>query len=201
MRARPPADLIGINAGPRFEPAPDLLAWLTETFIADDGPLNNPDHAHLAFAQIGILWTNVANSRLGRRVVGQAEFKPPGGTMGKWARARAQAQIIGWFGAMPDFLITFDAEYAASCTDTEFCALCEHELSHCGQARDEFGVPKFTQEGLPIFEMRPHDVEEFIGVVARYGMTPAVEALVAAGNNAPEISADRLNVACGTCRS
>lgn len=204
-RPRPPAELLsaeGILSGPSFSPAPDLLAWLTETFIADDGPLNNPEHAHLAFAQIGVLWTSVANSRNGRRVVGQAEFKPPGGTMGKWARARAQAQIHSWFGAIPDFLITLDAEYAASCSDVAFCALVEHELSHCGQARDEFGVPRFTKDGLPVFQPRGHDIEEFIGVVARYGpISFELQALVEAAKGAPEISEDHLMIACGSCRS
>jgi hypothetical protein len=205
MRPRPPAHLTGVEgalAGLKFEPAPELLAWLTATFIADDGPLNNPEHSHLAMATIGVLWTNAANSRLGRRVVGQAEFKPPGGTMGKWARARAQAQIIGWFGGLPDFLITFDAEYAAACSDPAFCALCEHELSHCGQARDEFGMPKFVHEtGMPVFAMRGHDVEEFIGVVARYGaLMPEVAKLIEVAKNAPEIGEERIAIACGSCR-
>lgn len=187
---------------PRFEPAPDLLEWLIGTFIAEDGPLFNPEHAHLAFASIGVLWTSAPNSRLGRRIVGQAEFKPPAGTMGKWARARAQAQLSGWFGGFPDFLLTFEADYASTCSDTAFCAICEHELFHCGQARDEFGVPKFTQEGLPIFRMRGHDVEEFIGVIARYGATdPAMAALVQAANAQAAISTELAATACGTCRS
>jgi hypothetical protein len=185
---------------PRFEPAPELLDWLTSTFIVEGAPLQNPDHAHLAMAQLGVLWTNVENSRSGRRVVGQAEFKPPGGTMGKWARARMQAQLYAWFGAMPDFLLTFDAEYCAACSDEEFCALAEHELYHCGQARDEFGVPRFTKDGFVVFVSRGHDVEEFIGVVRRYGPAAAhLEPLMEAAALAPEIPADRLAIACGTC--
>lgn len=202
-RPRPPHYLCGIDAvfsTPVFEPAPDLLAWLTETFVADGAPLNNPDHAHLAMADIGVLWTNVANSRNGRRIVGQAEFKPPSATMGKWAKARAECQIVQWFGMKPDFMLTFDAEYAARCTDAEFCALVEHELYHCGQARDEFAAPRFIKStGLPVFEMRGHDVEEFTGVVRRYGAEAAhVAAFVAAALTA-DVTAERIAHVCGTC--
>lgn len=37
-------------------------------------------------------------------------------------------------------LLTFEAEYAASCSDAEFMALVEHELYHAGQERDVFGA-------------------------------------------------------------
>jgi hypothetical protein len=35
--------------------------------------VQNDDHFHLRFAQIGVLWTSIENGRDGRRVVGQAE--------------------------------------------------------------------------------------------------------------------------------
>jgi hypothetical protein len=73
-------------------------------------------------------------------------------------------QIIGWFGDVPDFIITIDAEYAMSCSDAEFCALIEHELYHAAQETDPFGAPKFRKStGLPVFTLRGHDIEEFIG--------------------------------------
>lgn len=206
-RPRPPAELIGVAGallGPTFTPAPELLEWATSTFIVEDAPLFNPEHSHLEVANIGILWTNVANTRHGRSVVGQAEFKPPGGTMGKWARARAQAQIYGWFGsASLDFLLTFHAQYAADCSDKAFCALVEHELLHCGQAKDEFGAPKFMQEtGMPVFCVRGHDIEQFTSVVARYGADAAgVRAMVDAAAAAPEIDETMLGIACGSCRN
>src|ERR1700704_5355662 len=80
--------------------------------------------------------------RHGRRVVGQAERGDPA-AMGKWARARAALQVWEWFRAIPDFILTFDASYASICSDAQWCALCEHELSHCGVERDAFGAPKF----------------------------------------------------------
>lgn len=199
-RPRPPANLLEETILPVFTPAPELLAWAIATFIDPDAPLHNPDHLHLLAARVGMLWTNVANARNGRSIVGQCEFKPPGGTMGKWARARAESQILGWFGEKPDFLITLDASYASACSDDEFCALLEHELYHAGQAKDEFGAPAFSRDGMPVFAMRGHDVEEFIGVVKRYGADAAhVRELVEAANRQPEIAAARIGGVCGTC--
>lgn len=204
QRPWPPASLVGVEgalAGPAFEPAPDLVEWALTCFVEDGAPAYNPAHGHLAMARIGCLWTNVPNSRHDRSIVGQAEFRPPGGTMGKWARGRAQAQLHGWFGGELDFLLTFDAAFAAECTDAQFCALVEHELYHCGQAKDEFGAPKFIAEtGMPVFCMRGHDVEEFVGVVERYGaLSPSVAALAAAAVQAPSITAASIAGMCGTC--
>jgi hypothetical protein len=204
MRPQPPSELIEpAFGGPWFAPAPDLAEWMVATFVAEDGALANPDHSHLIAARIGVLWAAVENTRHGRRIVGQCEFRPPGGSMGKWARARAQAQLHAWFDGELDFLLTFDARYAAAASDREFCALIEHELYHCGQAKDEFGEPKFAGEsGIPIFVMRGHDVEEFVGVVKRYGAaSPDVAALVAAAAEAPDVEPERIEALCGTCHA
>lgn len=202
-RPHPPHYLHGVDAlldTPKFEPAPDLLEWLTSTFIVDGSPLQNADHSHLSLARIGCLWTNTPAFARGRRIVGLCEFKPPSGTMGKWQRARAQAQLYGWFGDDLDFLLTFDADYAARCSDAEFCALTEHELYHCGQARDEYGAPRFSKSGLPAFECRGHDVEEFVGVVKRYGADAAhVAAFSQAAALTPDVPAERIAMVCGTC--
>ncbi len=182
----------------RFEPAIDLVDWARSSFIDETSDLINEDHAHLRFATIGALWTNVPNGRYGRRVVGQAEMGLP--PAGKWSRARVEMQLQQWFGDVPDFLLTFDAEYASTCSDAEFCALVEHELYHCGQDRDAFGAPKFRRDGSPAFGLRGHDVEEFVGVVRRYGADAAnVRALVDAANRPPEVSPARIGHVCGTC--
>jgi hypothetical protein len=201
MRPKPPERLLDpALIEPVFEPVPELLAWAIATFIDESAPLHNPDHLHLQGAFIGMLWTNAPNSRHGRSIIGQCEFKPPGGTMGKWARARAQAQILGWFGHPLDFLLTFDAIYAARCSDAEFCALVEHELYHAGQAKDEFGGPKFAESGMPVFCLRGHDIEEFTGVVRRYGAAAAhAEAFIAAAALTADVPAERLAAVCGTC--
>jgi len=197
MRPVPPADLL---SGPeRFEPAPDLRDWIFDTFIAEDGELANPDHEHLAHAEIGVLWTNVDNGRNMRTVIGQCELMPPM-AMGKWQRARAVQQIEDWFGAVPDFLLTFSAQAAATMDDASFCALVEHELYHAAQKRDQYGAPKFTEDGRPSFAIRGHDVEEFVGVVARYGAAAAgVSAMVEAANRKPSIALADIAGVSGTC--
>lgn len=203
QRPMPPEYLIGDDAdvSVTFAPAHELVRWLFSTFIEDGAPLQNEDHQHLVPAQIGALWTTVTNARAGRRIIGMAEYGPQIGGMGRWQRARAEHQITQWFGAVPDFLLTFDADYASSCSDAQFCALVEHELYHCGQERDAWGQPKFRrQTGLPAYAMRGHDVEEFVGVVRRYGASAAgVTELVEAAAGGPIIAAADISAVCGTC--
>ncbi|KKZ89050.1 putative metallopeptidase [Rhizobium phaseoli] len=183
----------------RFEPAPELLEWARTSFIDETADLMNEDHAHLRFASIGTLWTNVPNGRAGRRIIGQCEMGLP--PAGKWSRARIELQLQQWFGHVPHFLLTFDAHYASTCSDAEFCALVEHELYHAGQERDPFGAPKFRRDGSPAFGLRGHDVEEFVGVVRRYGADAAgVGAIVDAANRLPEIARVHIAHACGTCQ-
>jgi hypothetical protein len=104
-----------------------------------------------------------------------------------------------WFGEVPDFVITLDADYSRRCTDAEFCALVEHEMYHIGHANDDFGQPAFTKGGLPKLGMRAHDVEEFVGVVRRYGASKDVQRLIDAAKNAPEVAKLNIARACGTC--
>lgn len=185
---------------PGFAVAQDLRDWAYATFIDPDAPLANPDHQHLLAANVAFLWTSAEASRHGRMIAGQCEFKPPAGSMGKWARARAQAQLHSWFGAMPDFLLTIFAPYAAECSDEEFCALIEHELYHAGQGVDEFGAPAFSKSGMPVFTLRGHDVEEFVGIVRRYGADAAhVGAMIEAAANGPQIGTAQIRGACGNC--
>jgi hypothetical protein len=202
MRPYPPEDLAtfsDIEMADRFVTAPELRSWIRMTFLNEDSKLYNPDHAHLRDAHLGCLWTNCDNSRNMRVVIGQAELMPPM-AMGKWQKARACQQIEEWFEGMPDFLLTFSAPAASGMDDPSFCALVEHELYHCGTKLDEFGMPKFKQDGTPAFAIRGHDVEEFVGVVARYGAEAAgVSAMVDAAQRAPLIGRASIAGACGTC--
>ncbi|WP_104839971.1 putative metallopeptidase [Sinorhizobium fredii] len=202
MRPQPPISLHKDIHSPAFDPAEDLPEWVRTTFLDPASPLHNEEHAHLVHASIGFLWTVVENSRKGRRIIGQCEEGKPQGAMGKWARARAEMQIKQWFGHVPDFIITLDAEYCRECGDAEFMALVEHELYHAAQDVDAFGAPKFSKStGRPVFVIRGHDVEEFVGVVRRYGADAAgVRAMVDAANRPPEISRASIGHACGTCK-
>lgn len=192
----PPKEMYG------FRPAPEVLAWIKDALLSPDGPLHNPEHIHLNDAHIGVLWAGVANVRQGRQVLGQAEMPRPQGN--RWVKARQEQQLEEWFGDIPDFLITLDAAYCADCSDIEFARLVEHELLHCGQERDEYGVPKFNREtGLPKFGIRGHDVELFVTEVRRYGIQVAGELavkLVEAANSKPEVSGINIARACGTCQ-
>lgn len=194
-RPTPPDYLVG------FAPDHGFAQWIKATMLAETGTLHNPDHSHLAEATLGVLWTNVENVKRGRSVIGQAWLMPPGGT-DAWGRARAEQQLEEWFGDLPDFVLMFYAPFMSMADDASFCAVVEHELYHCAQELDEYGAPRFNkQTGEAMFTMRAHDVEEFVGVVRRYGAeaTPAALALVQAAQNRPEIAAASIAAACGTC--
>ena len=181
----------------RYAPAPEVLTWARAEILADDGRLYNSDHAHLEHCDIKFLWAPGSFQKQGRTVLGQCEemlFR-----CGPWQKGRQQQQMADWFGMVPDFLITLHAEYCLRCSDAEFCALVEHELYHIAQERDEFGAPKFTKDGLPKFCMRAHDVEEFVGVVRRYGPSADVQHLIDAAKTTPEVAKLNIARACGTC--
>lgn len=181
-----------------FAPAPDLADWARETFLDEERETYNPDHAHLQNVDIGWLWTTAVHMQQGKRVVGQARMMGP--PQQKWSRAMADWQLEQWFGHIPIALIIIDAEYAQTADDASFCALIEHELYHLGQATDEFGMPRFSRDGAPILALRGHDVEEFVGVVARYGARAAgVQEMVEAANRRPLLDVASVAEACGTC--
>ncbi len=196
-----PVPLLGMLEDGLFDmilaPAANVAAWAQETILAEDGPLHNPDHTHLLDADIGFLWASSAFAKRGRTVIGQAE--PVMIRAGGWQKARQEQQLREWFGRVPDFLITLAADYCAQCSDTEFCALVEHELYHIGQEQDEFGAPKFTKDGMPKLVLRGHDVEEFVGVVRRYGASAQVAQMIEAAERPAEVSGASIAHACGTC--
>lgn len=196
-----PPEAMFDTEGQSFTPAPEVSEWLKTTFIDEASLVHNPDHAHLANAHIGVLWTTIDNNSKGRRVIGQCEIGNPQGAMGKWSRARAVQQIEEWFGCIPSFIITLDADYCRQCGDAEFMALLEHETYHAAQDVDAFGAPKFSRTtGEPVFVIKGHDVEQFVGVVRRYGADASgVREMVDAANRTPEIARARIEHACGTC--
>lgn len=195
-RPTPPADLPE-SLWLTLRPAPEVWEWIQREILATTGSIHNEEHAHIIDANIGVLWASSAFNKKGRSVLGQAEqvmFRAGG-----WQKARQEQQMREWFGEEPQFLITLAADYCAQCTDAEFCALVEHELYHIAQATDQYGAPKFTQDGMPKLEMRGHDVEEFIGVVRRYGASHEVQQLIEAASRPPEVAKINISRACGTC--
>jgi hypothetical protein len=183
-----------------FRPAPEVLAWIQAEILAEGAALHNPDHAHLVDADLAVLWAAGGFTSKMRQVIGTAEelmFR-----CNAWQRGRQEQQLEEWFGRVPRFLITLDATYALACSDAEWCALVEHELYHIAQKTGLAGEPLFTKEGGPQLAIRGHDVEEFVGVVRRYGVGHPggkLAQLVAAANKQPEVSGYQLATACGTC--
>lgn len=195
-RPTPPADLLD-HVFLTLQPAPEVWDWINAEILADTGSLHNPDHAHLLDASVQVLWASQSFAKQGRTVLGQAEqvmFRAGG-----WQKARQEQQMREWFGEEPQFLITLAADYCAQCSDAEFFALVEHELYHIAQAKDQYGAPKFTQDGMPKLEMRGHDIEEFVGVVRRYGASHDVQQLIEAASRLPEVAKINISRACGTC--
>lgn len=202
IRRRPyPPSSVGSSAvwPGSFAPAPELAQWVEREILADDGHLFNPDHRHLRAADIGFLWALTGFERQGRRILGMCEKVQIQGH--RWAKRRGEDQLEGWFGRVPVFLVTLAADYCSACSDVEFCALLEHELYHVGHEH-RGGVPQFTQSGGPRLAIRGHDVEEFVGVVARYGIGEAdgsLARLVDVARQAPTVAPGRIAAACGLC--
>ena len=146
------------------------------------------------------MWASSSFEKQGRTVLGQAEqvaFRTGG-----WQKARMEQQMLNWFGDVPAFIITLAADYCAQCSDTDFCALVEHELYHIAYAMDKYGQPAFTKEGAPKLELRGHDVNEFVAIVERYGVGAPdsdVARMVEAAKKPPSVNRASIASACGTC--
>ncbi|HCH0514146.1 TPA: hypothetical protein NKO46_002781 [Pseudomonas aeruginosa] len=192
----PPAEMLE-SLRLTLRPAIGVWDWVQREILADTGSIHNPEHAHLIDANIRVLWASSGFTKQGRYVLGQAEqvmFRAGG-----WQKARQEQQMREWFGEEPDFLITLAADYCSQCSDVEFCSLLEHELFHIAQKTDEFGAPKFSSDGMPSLYLRGHDVNEFVGVVRRYGATEAVQEMIDAASKPPEVAKINIARACGTC--
>lgn len=109
-------------------PANEVQEWMQRQIIDDAGSLFNPDHGHLADADLRFMWASSAFEKKGRHVLGQAEEVAM--RAGGWQKARMEQQMHEWFGRIPKFIITTAADYCEQCNDLEFCALVEHELYH-----------------------------------------------------------------------
>ncbi|WP_323094492.1 putative metallopeptidase [Klebsiella variicola] len=179
-------------------PANEVYSWVSDNILMENGSLHNEDHFHLHTADIAFMWASNAFDKRGRVVLGQCEEVML--RAGGWQKSRMEQQMHEWFGRIPKFIITLAADYCEQCNDLEFCALVEHELYHIAQATDDYGAPKFNKEtGMPVLKLRGHDVEEFVGVVRRYGASKDVQEMVDAANRPAEVAHIDVARACGTC--
>jgi len=207
IRPFPPQDLIDKaeeDEAIRLAPAPDLMDWVITNFLTIGGPLHNPDHDHIAELLhdneefLACAWASSACIAKKRMVLGQCEkvmFN-----QGGWKKARQEQQMRDWFGYVPVYLITIDASYCDQATDRDFCALIEHELYHIGVERDGDGEPLYSEmTGLPKHYLAGHDVEEFVGVVKRWGADESMKRLIEVAKQAPFVSDVNISKCCGTC--
>ena len=144
------------------------------------------------------LWAENGFKKQERDVLGQAEiiqFQVSG-----WKKYRQEAQLIKWFGFLPKALITLDAHYCSYCSDADFMALVEHELYHLKHKVSPNGGPCYdSHTGHAVLQMRAHDVEEFFGVVERYGGHSGIHKMAKLVEDGPTISRANIAHACGTC--
>ena len=200
QRPYPPKEIFCLDT-PNFVPAPELWEWIKTIFLNPEHKLFNPDHVHLGafhYPQIAVMWAKTGFKKQGRSVAGTAE-KIMINASG-WKKERQEEQFIHWFGDLPDYLITIDATYADQTNDVDFCALVEHELYHIAHKKDKYGSPSYNREtGKPNLAIQAHDVEEFTGVVRRYGASQDVQEMVKAANERPTVAKADIYHACGTC--
>lgn len=192
LRSQPPR-FVTDSIYPAFAPELDLPEFVQKMFFDETSEFYNEDHLHLHGANIGYLWTNVANERQMKQIAATAQI--PNINSSKWNKEIFDFQLKSWFGSYDlNFLITIDANFAVLMDDISFCALIEHELYHCA-------LKGFTREGLPKFGIRDHDVTEFVGITRRYGADVSlnVAQLVEAANSRPLFSAAKVSAVCGNC--
>ena len=200
QRPYPPEWIFALDT-PNFAPAPELWRWIKAIFLNPEHKLFNEDHFHLGafhYPEIAVMWARNGYKKQCRDVVGTAEKIMI--NAGGWKKERQEEQLYQWFNDLPDYLITIDATYAQNAKDVDFCALIEHELYHIAHKKDQWGVPSYNREtGKPNLTIQGHDVEEFTGVVRRYGASQDVEDMVKAANARPSVSRADVHHACGTC--
>lgn len=200
VRPMPPEWIFEIDT-PNFAPAPELWEWIRQVFLDPKSKLFNPDHMHLRsfrYPDIAVMWARSGFKKQGRQVIGTTEKVMI--NAGGWKKERQEEQYIQWFNYLPEYLITFDASYSRIASDVNFCALVEHELYHIAHKKDQWGTPSYNREtGMPKLAIQGHDVEEFTGVVRRYGASEDVKRMVEAANTRPELSRADVHYTCGTC--
>ena len=127
-------------------------AWPDEKFVEAEQPaaigrvLTEALHLHLGPAKIRYLFKKELSK---------------GGMVKAGIAKRASAQLHYLTGI--DFVLTFHWALWVTLTPEQRLALVDHELCHCGRDLEaNHGAGKWT--------MIPHDVEEFAGIVQRWGL-------------------------------
>jgi len=72
-------------------------------------------------------------------------------------------------GYMPDYLMILDRDYWMASSPALREILIFHEACHMVQKTNKDGDPSYNDDGLPVWGLLGHDLEEFDAVVRRYG--------------------------------
>jgi len=183
-----------------IHPDLELSDWVHRTFIGtEEEPepeFKIEEHYHLVGVPIGFMWMNSEAKSKGNWVIGTAELV---GRLGDhWQTAQYHYHLARYYGDLPTFLIRLDAVFCAEASPIQIARLIDHELCHCGIKMKD-GSPVVDRYGNFTFIQRGHDVEEFIGPTARWGLkaaSPATRALVAAANSHPEFDEAEFDEHC-----
>lgn len=126
-----------------------------------------PEHQHLRDNEIDIDWLmrNDEKIKQGRAILGTV-YEP---TVQGELKDLFEFMLERLLGRVPKFLVILDTQYWRKATDLQREILVFHELSHIRQKLDRYGAPRFDKDGVPVYGLQGHDVEEFTQVVARYG--------------------------------
>lgn len=150
-------DLSGMFIVP--ESNPDHPAVIAERLM------QLPEHSHLQDASIEWLFCTTPKIKMGRRTLGTCYMPTVTGGL----RDFFVWMVERLFGHFPDFLIVIDHDYWQSVGPFLREVLVYHEMCHAVQAVDKYDAPKFDRDGLPVWALKAHDVEEFSSVVRKYG--------------------------------
>lgn len=139
----------------------------THPAIIAERVMRMPEHQHLIDNEIEIDWLMRTGEKIkGGRVVLGSVHEPS--CQGEF-RDLFQWMLERLLGRLPRFLVILDDEYWKAATPEARTILIFHELCHVKQKLDRYGSPRFDKDGLPVYGIVGHDVEDFTAVVARYG--------------------------------
>ena len=154
--------------GFKVEPSLEIAAWLKDAFINEGARFINLDHQHLRTVDIVGMWTNVEYVEGGMPVVAMAEIVNVNGK--PWARAERTDHLCLLHGNIPQARVWVYAPFWVACdSDTAF-GTGDHELYHFAHRKSKEGDEMYDDEDRPMLAKRAHDVGEFVGVAARWGI-------------------------------
>lgn len=154
--------------GFEMEPAPELAAWLKETFVLDGGLHVNPVHNHLVKVDLVAVWTNCEYVDGGMPVAAAAEIITVTGK--PWARVDRVDRLCMLHGNVPQARVWVYAPGWVRMHYWRKCATGEHELCHFAHKHTKDGEPMFDDLERPVLTKRAHDFGEFVTVGERYGV-------------------------------